>query len=112
MATANGLVGEKPRQGVCGIHVGGATKTIARKLIQQKHQRKAAFRTLQPVIQFAPCCREMGIAETVVEMTVEGGILVEPLVRPGLLPEIDDIGGKRGCVVFHLLFPVNNAAAG
>ncbi|MNF00172.1 hypothetical protein D3C80_1989620 [compost metagenome] len=54
----------------------------------------------------------MGIAETVMKVIVEGGVLVEPLVRSCLLPEIHNFGGKCGCIARHGVSLINNAAAG
>src|SRR5690606_21156547 len=52
MARIYGLPGVTAGLRIGGKHIGGATKSIARKLIKQQHQRQAAHRLLQPVIEF------------------------------------------------------------
>ncbi|QTK80074.1 hypothetical protein AT6N2_C2463 [Agrobacterium tumefaciens] len=105
MPAPDGFIGQKTRQRIRCIHVRRIAKAVARKLIQQQHQGEATFGTLQPAIQFPPCGSEMSVTETVVKITVEGGILIKPFVGASLLPEIDDLGCKFGGVVLHRVLP-------
>ena len=77
------------------IHVGGAAKGIARDLIGEEDQYEGAFGCADPVV--VPACRNRHVkAEKAVKAgLVEGWLLGEPLLFPGVLPERDDIGGMQ-----------------
>ena len=47
------FTGEHPCQAVAGIHVRGVAEGVARKLVEQDHQRQRAVRGLDPVITAA-----------------------------------------------------------
>ncbi len=96
-AGRQGLTRQAQRQRIGGEGVAGPAKDVARKLIQQDHQGQGALRRMHPAVELAPGGGEVRRFKTLAEIGVEGGVLGEPLVGPGLFPEGDDVGGRYVC---------------
>lgn len=90
-------VGEMSRQRIGGEGMRRAAEAVSGKLVQQDQQRQRPLRRLGPLIQFAPRGGDMGVMEAPPELGVEGVVLGEPLFRPGLFPEGDDVGRRYVC---------------
>ena len=74
----------------------GAAKAVARKLVEQDHQRQRAFGMVDPVRRArARAACEVQVAEAVVEVGVERLVLAEPGVLARVPPELHDFGRAR-----------------
>ena len=71
--------------------MGGAAVGVAGVLVQQDHQGQRAVRLVQPGVELARRGGHVGGAAMLAKALVEGLVLVEPLLRPGVAPERDDV---------------------
>lgn len=82
--------GDMSGQGVRCVHVRGATKGVARKLVEQDQQRQRALGGIQPSVAFTANHRPMQVEKTLAKASVERWVLGEPLIGARLPPEPDD----------------------
>ena len=95
MAARNRVAGIMKRQRIGRVHMRRATETVAGKLVEEKEEREAAFRRIEPAGQFLTGRCEVQIVKAGVEGAVEMGVLLEPFIWTSLVPEGKNLGG--GC---------------
>jgi len=79
-------------------HVRSAAKAVARKLVEQDHQRQCAIGRAIPVVELSPRCAPMQVRMALAELRVETVVLAEPRLLASRTPEPSDLGdrGKVG----------------
>src|SRR6185295_18637383 len=91
-----------------------AAEHVARKLVEHDDKRERALRGRLPFGQPAGNRGLVGAKEFLADLRVEGRILGEPLVRPRLAPEGEDVGGADSLRVgtrFHAAITSPQASA-
>src|SRR6185295_8867994 len=91
-----------------------AAEHVARKLIEHDDERERALRGRLPFGESAGDRGLVGAKEFLADLGVEGLVLGEPLVRPRLAPEGEDVGGAdrlRGGTRFHAAITSPQASA-
>ena len=66
---------------------------VARELVEQDDEGERAFRLAHPIVVIALRRRLHRIAELAADFRVEGVAFREPLLRPGIEPEIEHVAG-------------------
>ncbi len=89
-AGVNRLCGNFARELIGCVHSRSVAEGVARKLIQQQHERQRARACLKPMAKPAARSGVVQVEEAVVEALVEFDIFCEPEVRSGLAPKIDN----------------------
>ena len=87
------VAGDLPRHRIAGEGVRRAAPQVAGELVEEQQQGQTALRGRHPGVILAPGRGEMYRLESQANGLVEPVVLAEPLARPGLPPESDDVDG-------------------
>src|SRR6185437_14659228 len=87
-------IGGGTRQRIGREGARSAAKHVARKLIEQKHERERTLGAVLPVSKFAIRGRLMGRQKPRPDGSIEVVVLREPFVVSGVTPERHDLRGR------------------
>src|SRR6476661_4346313 len=94
-AANDGTGRDRARKGIGGKGARVAAEHVTRELVKQDQQGQRALRTVLPIGKLPRRCCFVGTEKPLVDCLVESGVLIEPAVRSGLVPERDDFCGTH-----------------